>query len=133
MDIEVGYNPGDEILPLELTVGQDLYLIRQLQDHSWQLHFTPDGMYAAVEGREREFALRFIQSFNRIIQWWNDPTKNPHSDIDSWECVANLRQWNFMVRTYGPQVFVMIETDAASGNVIGRVYPKYAIPAEIQK
>lgn len=31
----VGYTPVNEILPPELIVGQDLYLTRQLHDHSW--------------------------------------------------------------------------------------------------
>ncbi len=133
MDTEIGYTPGSDNLPSELTVGKDLYLVRQLQDHSWQLHFTPDGQYSSVEGRGREYALRFIQSFNKLILWWNDPIINPHHDVNEWECVANQKQWDFMVRTYGAQVFVMVEMDTTSGNVIGRIYPQNAIPAEIRE
>lgn len=51
-DTRVGYTPVNEILPPELIVGQDLYLTRQLHDHSWQPHFTQNGGHSAVHGIE---------------------------------------------------------------------------------
>lgn len=121
VDLGVRFTGGTSETPDEVEVGTTgLYLVKQLQDNEWQMHFFPEGNKQAVKGKERLFALMFLSGFYSLITWWFSE-ENPYREDNTLNFVTNERQLLFMEKNLGSRAVSVYEKDKPADVFLGSI------------